>query len=542
MAEQVGAIDGGWRKVIHQEEIGARAGSDAADGGSPDLFDDVAVAGEERGVGFGGAHARIAGADFLQLSCSFKLVPHTRGIAVCPQSHADSEAKQGREIRDADRVVAIRLRIVDHVDTAPRKRIAVRRGEVDAVRRERLFVEHARIAEAADRRGVAAVFGHVDMEARTERLVGLHTGGERPVAQREGRVQAEHAAHQRARADALKKADILANPLASAAAAVAVGGLVAGGAAQADVVEGALDGIQATGAGMRAGVMIDHGAHTAAGGLDQSGERAVIDIVLVKGAVETPPELFQNTGEIGGRGAGQAHAAGQRAVEVGVTVDERRHEQAACEIHRVGVKRAPAAHEADGAVGEDFHAARMEHAIGSVEGEDACVGEYHDATMCVPLSPRMADATCWVQVMMHSSPPPSTNSMAEAIFGPMDPAGNSPAARYARAWASVMVSSHCWPGRPKRMAARSTLVTMINFCACRWRASRLEARSLSTTPSTPTRRLPSHATGMPPPPQAITTTPAWSRHAMASSSMMRSGWGDATTRRHCPGEISASCQ
>src|ERR1035441_6984621 len=198
-------------------------------------------------------------------------------------------------------------------------------------------VEHAGIAEAADRRGVATVFGHVDMKARTERLVGLHTGGERPVAQREGRVETEHAAHLGAGADALQKADILANPGASAAAAVAVGGFVAGGAAQADVVEGALDGIQAAGAGMRAGVMVDHRADTAAGGLDQSGERAVIDILLVERAVETPPELFQNRGEIGGRGTWQAHTARQGAVEVGVTVDEGRHEQGALKIERRGV-------------------------------------------------------------------------------------------------------------------------------------------------------------------------------------------------------------
>src|ERR1035441_7763838 len=67
------------------------------------------------------------------------------------------------------------------------------------------------------------------------------------------------------------------------------------------------------------------------------------------------------------------------------------------------------------------------------------------------------------------------------------------------------------------MAARSTLVTMISFCACTPRANRLEARSLSTTPSTPTSRSPSQATGMPPPPQAIATTPACSRQLAAAS-------------------------
>src|ERR1035437_9696843 len=292
--------------------------------------------------------------------------------------------------------------------------------------------------------------------------------------------------------------------------------------------------------------MIDHGAHAAAGGIDQSNERAVIDIRFVERAVQTPPELLQNRREIGGRGTGHVHAPHQRAVEVGVTVDERRHEQAAVQIHCVAVQGAAGAHEHDGAAGEDFHAARIEYAVRPVEGQDARIGENHDAamciTMCVPLSPEMAGATCSVHVMMHSCPPPTTNSMPASIFGPMDPAGNSPAARYARACATVIVFSHCWSGRPKRMAARSTLVTMINFCACRSRASRLDARSLSTTTSTPTNRSPSHATDIPPPPPAIPTTPPCRRHAIASFSMMRSGWGDATTRRHRPGSISPNSQ
>src|SRR5581483_2075265 len=41
---------------------------------------------------------------------------------------------------------------------------------------------------------------------------------------------------------------------------------------------------------------------------------------------------------------------------------------------------------------------------------------------------------------------------------------------------------------------------------------------------------------------AIATIPAFKRHAMASSSMMRMGCGDATTRRHRPGSISCISQ
>ena len=65
-------------------------------------------------------------------------------------------------------------------------------------------------------------------------------------------MQAEHAAHPGAGPDALEKADIFADPRQRAAPAVAVAGFVAGGAAQADLVKRALDGIQAAGAGIRA--------------------------------------------------------------------------------------------------------------------------------------------------------------------------------------------------------------------------------------------------------------------------------------------------
>ena len=95
---------------------------------------------------------------------------------------------------------------------------------------------------------------------------------------------------------------------------------------------------------------------------------------------------------------------------------------------------------------------------------------------------------------------------------------------------------------PKRMAACSTEVTMISFCAPRSRARRLEARSLSMTPSTPTSRSPCQATGIPPPPHAITTTPASDQAAIASSSRIAIGCGEATTRRKRPGSTSRRSQ
>src|ERR1019366_8215323 len=141
-----------------------------------------------------------------------------------------------------------------------------------------------------------------------------------------------------------------------------------------------------------------------------------------------------------------------------VTVDQRRHQEPPAGIDSVGTARAATPHRPDTAIGANFDAAGIEHSVRVVERQDAGVGQNHDATMCVPPEPLTACATRSVEVMMHSWPPCDTKSIAASILGPIDPAGNSPAARYSRACCTVIVSSHRWSGRPKRTAARSTEV------------------------------------------------------------------------------------
>src|ERR1039457_3210861 len=123
--------------------------------------------------------------------------------------------------------------------------------------------------------------------------------------------------------------------------------------------------------------------------------------------------------------------------------------------------------------------------------------------------------------------------MTAWIFGPMLPAAKClPSARYCLASASVRWSIQRCCGVPKSSATFSTAVEMMNRPAPSSTASRADARSLSMTAATPC-RLPasSAATGIPPPPTAMITVPASSSRLMARSSTMRSGWGEATTRR-----------
>ncbi len=78
---------------------------------------------------------------------------------------------------------------------------------------------------------------------------------------------------------------------------------------------------------------------------------------------------------------------------------------------------------------------------------------------------------------------------------------------------------------------RSTAVTISSAWAPSRRASTPAARSLSITASTLTARRPAPVTGMPPPPQAMTTWPAATRACIASSSTTLAGSGEGTTRR-----------
>src|ERR1051325_9394615 len=162
-------------------------------------------------------------------------------------------------------------------------------------------------------------------------------------------------------------------------------------------------------------------------------------------------------------------------------------------------------------LGEDVHRhAAAQARDGGVVVENTVViveyGNFHLATRRVPVSPRSARERLGGLVMRPMRPPPPTKSTSAAIFGPMLPGSNWSSAWCRRASARVMRARPRWVGLLKSSATFSTPVGSTRMSASMLRASRLEARSLSITASTP-RRSPvlSSITGMPPPPQATTT-------------------------------------
>mmetsp|Transcript_10360 Transcript_10360/g.33991 ORF Transcript_10360/g.33991 Transcript_10360/m.33991 type:complete len:214 (-) Transcript_10360:170-811(-) len=135
----------------------------------------------------------------------------------------------------------------------------------------------------------------------------------------------------------------------------------------------------------------------------------------------------------------------------------------------------------------------------------------------------------------------STKRVAASTFGPIVPASKAPHS-FARS-RGVVAPTERAPAVPN--PAR----TGVSVARTRRRhpsasASRADARSLSTTACTGT-SVPSAGsatTGTPPPPTAITTMPASRRASIAGCCTIRSGSGDATTRRYECGPVLTTVQ
>src|ERR1051325_9156792 len=112
-------------------------------------------------------------------------------------------------------------------------------------------------------------------------------------------MQAERGADQALIAAALfNKPNVLAYARESIRRAVAVRRLVAQSAAQADFAERLLNAIQASRARIRARMMIDHRAHAGFLRIDEAHQRAVINVVLIQRAVESPPQFLEDVRKI----------------------------------------------------------------------------------------------------------------------------------------------------------------------------------------------------------------------------------------------------
>ena len=159
--------------------------------------------------------------------------------------------------------------------------------------------------------------------------------------------------------------------------AVAVGDFVAERGADAALAHHVGDGVQAAADGVGAGVVVEDGRRARADGAqdgDLGGDDAVFE---AEGAVELPPEVFEDFDEVRARLARKA--AAERAVEVVVGADEARHDHAAARVDAFGVgmggQKGVGGVDGGDLVAADEHGAVLEHAVVFAEGEDRAVGD-----------------------------------------------------------------------------------------------------------------------------------------------------------------------
>ena len=126
-----------------------------------------------------------------------------------------------------------------------------------------------------------------------------------------------------------------ARPSCAALGAVAVGDLVAEAGAKARLAHGARDRVERAAHGAGARVVVDEGRRAVADRVDERHEGALVAVLGGERGVQPPPQVAQDAHEVPGR-PGLREAPGERAVEVGVGVDEAGHDDLAR-----GVERSP---------------------------------------------------------------------------------------------------------------------------------------------------------------------------------------------------------
>ncbi len=167
----------------------------------------------------------------------------------------------------------------------------------------------------------------MDVEAGEPALPrGVTTARQGRVREREGRVEPERGDDLRepAQVAALgpREAGVLLDATARHLGSVAVGDLEAGREPDAHLARRARHGLEAPLDRAFARVMVDHGRDAGPGALDEADERREVDVFLLEGAVEGPPDPLEDLVELGGRLAHERHAPGERRVEVRVGVHE----------------------------------------------------------------------------------------------------------------------------------------------------------------------------------------------------------------------------
>ena len=136
----------------------------------------------------------------------------------------------------------------------------------------------------------------------------------------------------------LGKFGVLGNGLVAFFLTAAVGDLVAQARTHAQLLRGVLNGKEAARNLAEARVVIEDRGDAIADGVKNRGIGAGLGAIERQVVVDLPPLLLKILQEVGGVAALNGKAAGQTRVDVGVAVDESRHDEVALGIDVLGIR------------------------------------------------------------------------------------------------------------------------------------------------------------------------------------------------------------
>ena len=272
---------------------------------------------------------------------------HVEGVAVGAHAHQDVLGHHLADGGAAHGVAHVALGVVaDHGLRVPDD-VHLAAVHVDAVAQHGFSPQNAVVEEpvhgpgAVVQGGVVHVvqpLGHVDMVARAA-VVGLLHLLEGPVRDGEQGVAAEHGGDHGigvllAVGD---EAGVLLDGLVALLLPVPLGHLVAEAGPDAQLPGHLLDLEEGAGDGLVAGVMVEDGGTAGLDAVDDGGVGAGPGTRERQVPVDSPPHAVQDLIKVGGVETLDGQAPGEGAVDMGVDVDERGHDDAAPGVHTLGV-------------------------------------------------------------------------------------------------------------------------------------------------------------------------------------------------------------
>ena len=345
MAVDVVGGEGGEGLVVHDDHVGGGAGLEDAQGFLEVPGADPGVVLEQHAGGLAPAHIGLAGVVPLHGQEHLQALQHVVGVGVGAQADEDALLIHLEHRGAAHRVAHVGFRVVAHHGVCLPDDVHLGGREVDAVAQHGLLPQDAVVEQPIHRaaavvaQGVVHVvhaLGHVDVEAG-HAVVGLDHLLKGLVGDGEQGVAAEHGLDHVVvlLLGPAGEVGVLPDGLAALLLAVPLADLVAQVGPDAQLPAHVLDGEQGAGDLAEGGVVVEDGGDAVPDAVQHGGVGAGPGAVQGQVPVNVPPLAVQHLKEVGGVEAVDGQTPGQAGVDVGVDVDQARHDHAPLGVHKL---------------------------------------------------------------------------------------------------------------------------------------------------------------------------------------------------------------